>query len=163
MPPLFRRSRGRPPHPDILTPAEWRVVEEVRKGRTNPEIADALDLSPNTVKTHVSSALAKLGFAHRDQLATWEGRPAAAGRASSAATAWTALLGHRRIGPVATAAAGVLVVVAVGIAARAAVGSARGGAGAGAARTPSPAAALEPGVARPCKSPRWWPAKSPHP
>ena len=149
MPSFFRRGRGRPPHPDILTPAEWRVVEEVRKGRTNPEIAEALDLSPNTVKTQVSSALAKLGFAHREQLAAWEGEPAptAGGRASSAATGWTALFARGRTGAVARVGAGILVVAAVGLAARVAVGSARGGDGARAARTPSPAATLEPGAA----------------
>ena len=31
--------RGRPPHPGVLTPAEWRVLEELREGRTNAEIA----------------------------------------------------------------------------------------------------------------------------
>ena len=33
------RGRGRPPHADILTPAEWRVAEAVRHGLSNPEIA----------------------------------------------------------------------------------------------------------------------------
>ena len=32
-------KRGRPPHDDQLTPAEWRVVEAVRHGLSNPEIA----------------------------------------------------------------------------------------------------------------------------
>ncbi len=70
------RRRGRPPHPDVLTPAEWRVLEHVRRGRTNPEIAQALGLSLNTVKTHVSSMLVKLDLADRTSLAAWEGEPA---------------------------------------------------------------------------------------
>ncbi len=150
MPSLFRR-RGRPPHPDVLTPAEWRVVDEVRKGRTNPEIAEALGLSANTVKTHVSSILAKLDFSGRDQLTTWEGQPAAtgAGRASSPGPAWAAFLLHGRAGAVAKGVAGVLLVVAIGLVARAAVGSARGGGGAGAPPTASPAATVEPGAVLP--------------
>ena len=76
---IFRRhARGRPPHPDVLTPAEWRVLQEIREGRTNPEIAERLDLSRNTVKTHVSSMLSKLDLRDRDELAAWRGEPAAA-------------------------------------------------------------------------------------
>ncbi|NIR62070.1 MAG: helix-turn-helix transcriptional regulator, partial [Gammaproteobacteria bacterium] len=45
---LPRRGRGRPPHPDVLTPAEWRVLEHVRDGRSNAEIAERLGLSLHT-------------------------------------------------------------------------------------------------------------------
>ena len=55
------RGRGRPPHPDILTPAEWRVLDLLREGLSNPEIAGRLALSRDTVKTHVGAILAKLG------------------------------------------------------------------------------------------------------
>jgi len=81
--PIFskRRPRGRPSHPDILTPAEWRVLEPLRTGRTNQEIADQLGLSHNTVKTHVSNMLAKLELEHRHELAAWHGAPAEASRA----------------------------------------------------------------------------------
>lgn len=64
-----RRPRGRPSHPDILTPAEWRVLEQLRTGRTNQEIAGHLGVSHNTVKTHVSNMLAKLDVEHRHELA----------------------------------------------------------------------------------------------
>jgi DNA-binding CsgD family transcriptional regulator len=75
---IFRRhARGRPPHPDVLTPAEWRVLDEVREGHSNPEIAERLGLSRNTVKTHVSSILGKLELADREDLAGWRGEPAA--------------------------------------------------------------------------------------
>ena len=65
------RGRGRPPHPDALTPAERRVLEELRKGGTNAEIAVRIGIGPETVKTHVSNMLAKLDLADRSQLAAW--------------------------------------------------------------------------------------------
>jgi DNA-binding NarL/FixJ family response regulator len=34
-----KRPRGRPPHADVLTPAEWRTVYAVQHGMTNAEIA----------------------------------------------------------------------------------------------------------------------------
>jgi catechol 2,3-dioxygenase-like lactoylglutathione lyase family enzyme len=33
------RRRGRPPHDDVLTPTEWRVVHAVQHGMSNREIA----------------------------------------------------------------------------------------------------------------------------
>ncbi|MCH2239815.1 MAG: LuxR C-terminal-related transcriptional regulator [Blastomonas sp.] len=66
-------SRGRPPHPDILTPAEWRVVEGVRHGLTNPAIARLCGLSSDAVKFHVSNVLGKLGLQSRSELRRWQG------------------------------------------------------------------------------------------
>lgn len=66
-------KRGRPAHPDILTPAEWRVVEGVRHGLTNPAIAARCDLTLDAVKFHVSSALGKLGLTSRRELRQWSG------------------------------------------------------------------------------------------
>jgi catechol 2,3-dioxygenase-like lactoylglutathione lyase family enzyme/DNA-binding CsgD family transcriptional regulator len=66
-------KRGRPPHSDILTPAEWRVVEGVRHGLTNPAIATRCDLTVDAVKFHVSSALGKLGLSSRQELQQWSG------------------------------------------------------------------------------------------
>jgi DNA-binding CsgD family transcriptional regulator/catechol 2,3-dioxygenase-like lactoylglutathione lyase family enzyme len=65
--------RGRPRHPDILTPAEWRVVEAVRHGLTNPAIAARQGVSADAVKYHVANALQKLGFANRSELRRWDG------------------------------------------------------------------------------------------
>jgi len=62
-------SRGRPRHSDVLTPAEWRVVEAVRHGMSNPTIARRLGISLDAVKLHVSGALGKLGFEGRRPLA----------------------------------------------------------------------------------------------
>lgn len=66
-------SRGRPPHPDILTPAEWRVIEGVRHGLSNPAIARLCTLSPDAVKFHVSNILGKLGLQSRSELRQWPG------------------------------------------------------------------------------------------
>jgi DNA-binding CsgD family transcriptional regulator len=74
---FFRRhDKGRLPHQDVLTPAEWRVLEHVRQRRTNAEIAVRLGVSVNTVRTHVSSMLAKLEVHDREELARWNGEPA---------------------------------------------------------------------------------------
>lgn len=63
---------GRKRHPEPLTPAEQRVLEEVRTGATNAEIALRLGLSINTVKYHVANMLAKTGLDDRAALARWE-------------------------------------------------------------------------------------------
>jgi DNA-binding NarL/FixJ family response regulator len=53
----------------ILSPREKEVLVLVAAGHTNKAIADALYLSPNTIKTHVSSLLTKLRAGTRVQLA----------------------------------------------------------------------------------------------
>lgn len=66
-------GRGRPPHDDVLTPAEWRVVEAVRHGLSNPAIAARQGVSLDAVKFHVANALAKLGLEDRKALRLWDG------------------------------------------------------------------------------------------
>ncbi|WP_198676198.1 VOC family protein [Kribbella monticola] len=68
--------RGRPRHPDVLTPAEWRVVEAVRHGMSNRQIAGRRGISVDAVKFHVANALLKLGLERRAELRTWRGVPA---------------------------------------------------------------------------------------
>ena len=68
---MERNRGGRPRHPDILTPAEWRVLEELREGGTNAEIAVRLGVSPDAVKYHISNMLGKLGLDDGHRLATW--------------------------------------------------------------------------------------------
>lgn len=70
---MERNRGGRPRHPDILTPAEWRVLEELRRGGTNAEIAVRLGVSPNAVKYHISNMLGKLELEDRHALAAWQG------------------------------------------------------------------------------------------
>jgi DNA-binding CsgD family transcriptional regulator len=71
----FLKRRGRPPYPDILTPSEWRVLEALRRGLTNTEIATELGLTVHGVKYHVSNMLGKLHLEGRDQLAAWRPEP----------------------------------------------------------------------------------------
>jgi len=64
---------GRPPHDDVLTPAEWAVVEGVRHGLTNRQIAARQKVSLDAVKFHVGNALGKLGLDSRKVLRRWDG------------------------------------------------------------------------------------------
>jgi len=64
---------GRPRHDDVLTPAEWKVAEQVRHGMTNRRIAERMGISLDAVKFHVGNALSKLGFASRAELKLWAG------------------------------------------------------------------------------------------
>jgi DNA-binding CsgD family transcriptional regulator/catechol 2,3-dioxygenase-like lactoylglutathione lyase family enzyme len=66
-------ERGRPRHPDVLTPAEWRIAEAVRHGMTNRLIAERQGRSVDAVKYHVANILQKLGFSSRRQLRQWSG------------------------------------------------------------------------------------------
>lgn len=51
------------------------MLEELRRGGTNAEIAVRLGLSPETVKTHIASMLGKLDLADRHELAAWTPAP----------------------------------------------------------------------------------------
>lgn len=64
-------KRGRPPHPDVLTPAEWRVLEELRAGGTYVEIAVRLGIQVGTVKFHARNIRQKLRLETRAQLVAW--------------------------------------------------------------------------------------------
>jgi DNA-binding NarL/FixJ family response regulator len=63
-----RRPAGRHPRLDDLTDREKEVVAWVATGRSNAEIAASLVVSPETVRTHVSRAMVKLGARDRAQL-----------------------------------------------------------------------------------------------
>lgn len=63
--------RGRPPHPDVLTPREWEVLAFVREGMTNEQIASRLGISESGVRFHVSEILSKLGVSGREEAAAW--------------------------------------------------------------------------------------------
>lgn len=64
-------QRGRPPHPDILTPRQWEVLDLVRDGLSDQQIADRLDLTLAGAKYHVSEILTKLGVTSREEAAAW--------------------------------------------------------------------------------------------
>jgi len=59
-----------------LTAREREVLDQLARGRSNREIARELHVSEKTVKTHVSSVLAKLGVQDRTQAALYAVRHA---------------------------------------------------------------------------------------
>ncbi len=84
------RSLQKPPAPDplrALSPREREVLGLVTRGYSNRQIARELGIGDETVKTHVSSVLAKLGVQDRIQAAIFALRHDAAspqsGRAES--------------------------------------------------------------------------------
>jgi DNA-binding NarL/FixJ family response regulator len=48
-----------------LTRREYDVLRRVALGETNPEIAEAMNLSRNTVKSYLQSTFSKLGTRNR--------------------------------------------------------------------------------------------------
>ena len=61
---------GTPPLRDALTPREADVLQQLQLGRSNGEIAVALSVSVETVRTHVRSVFRKLGVKGRRELTT---------------------------------------------------------------------------------------------
>ncbi len=111
------RRRGRPKHPDILTPREWEVLALLREGCTNEQIAERLGIALSTARFHVSEILGKLGVTSRGEAA--RGQPEAApssvrGHALVPPFAFVRRLGRLGAGAQ-VVAGGVLAVVAVGV------------------------------------------------
>lgn len=67
----FSRDRAELPPPDTLTDREIEVIRRVARGLSNTEIGAELFISEATVRTHVSSILAKLDLANRTQAALY--------------------------------------------------------------------------------------------
>jgi predicted ATPase/DNA-binding CsgD family transcriptional regulator len=57
-----------------LSPVERQVTELASRGMSNPDIGQALLMSRNTVKVHLSHVYAKLGVANRAELARFAAR-----------------------------------------------------------------------------------------
>ena len=72
---VARRRRGRAPHPDVLTPAEWRVLGSIRHGLSRRAVAERLGISENAVKYHVANITTKLGVFGMAALRHWPGYP----------------------------------------------------------------------------------------
>ncbi|MER7401150.1 response regulator transcription factor [Streptomyces sp. NPDC000070] len=66
--PVGDRDPARGERLDSLTGREREVLVQVAGGHSNDEIAERLEVSPLTVKTHVNRAMAKLGARDRAQL-----------------------------------------------------------------------------------------------
>jgi DNA-binding CsgD family transcriptional regulator len=50
-----------------ISPRELAVLHEIAAGRSNKEIAEHLNVSPNTVKTHVANLFEKLDASRRTE------------------------------------------------------------------------------------------------
>ena len=67
----LQRTSDLPPTEEPLTGREMDVLRLVAQGLTNQEIAETLVIGVGTVRTHVSSILAKLHLANRTQAALY--------------------------------------------------------------------------------------------
>jgi NarL family two-component system response regulator LiaR len=56
---------------DQLTPTEFQVLRLIGQGKSNDEIADAMFISKNTVRSHIKSIYAKFDTHNRLQLALY--------------------------------------------------------------------------------------------
>jgi len=52
-----------------LTPSQFKVLHLIAAGHTNKEIAERLNISEKTVKTHITAIFSKLGVSNRTQAA----------------------------------------------------------------------------------------------
>ncbi|MPZ49712.1 MAG: hypothetical protein GEU75_10545 [Dehalococcoidia bacterium] len=115
--------RRRRKYDDILTPREWEVLELVREGLTNEEIADRLGISFGTAKYHVAEVLSKLGVSSRqeavrlieEQKPVWAAHPwlslPGLGSIAKGRTAWRITIG---LGAAAAAGSALLLFLALG-------------------------------------------------
>lgn len=73
---VFQVLQGTAPFPPLatLTPREREVLRLLAQGADNRQIAEALVVSENTVKTHIHNILEKLGLQSRSQLAAYARR-----------------------------------------------------------------------------------------
>ncbi len=55
---------------DALTERELEVLQEVARGKTNREVAEALCISPSTVQVHLRNVFDKLGVGSRTEAVT---------------------------------------------------------------------------------------------
>lgn len=72
---MATRGRGRPAHPDVLTPAEWTVLELWRHGLGRRQIAEQRSISGYAVRYHLRNIAGKLGVEHYSELRHWPGFP----------------------------------------------------------------------------------------
>ena len=72
---MVNRTRGRPRHPDVLTPAEWSVLNLWRHGLTMAAIARMRGVSRYAIRYLLRDAAGKLGVDSTAELRHWPGFP----------------------------------------------------------------------------------------
>lgn len=77
----MKRPRGRPRHPDLLTPSEWQVLDWLRHGLSRADIARQRGTSVDAVKYHLANVSDKLGV-RGAALRAWPGVPATSAMSS---------------------------------------------------------------------------------
>jgi len=70
-------SNGGPVGPDLLTAREADVLEHLQRGASNAQIALALGVGTETIRTHARNIYRKLGVSGRRELARLTGHPPA--------------------------------------------------------------------------------------
>jgi DNA-binding NarL/FixJ family response regulator len=70
LPHATHASATTPLLPDVLTPREADVLDQLQLGRSNGEIAAELSVSIETIRTHARSVFRKLGVKGRRELTT---------------------------------------------------------------------------------------------
>lgn len=96
-----RRGRGRPPHPDLLTPAEWEVLDWLRHGLSRRQIARRRGTTLDAVKYHLQNIAGKLGVDGSAAVRAWPGMPLDSARHTGEAPVTDAPLAIRSLGQVA--------------------------------------------------------------
>lgn len=88
---MARRARGRPAHPDVLTRAEWAILDHWRHGMGRLAIARLRDISAYAVRYHLRNISQKLGVEHYSELRHWPGFAATSARKEKTAVNSTSL------------------------------------------------------------------------
>ena len=78
---MVKCQRGRPAHPDLLTPAEWHVLDLVRHGLSRRQVAQARGTTLGAAKYHLANIGDKLGVRGIQALRQFPGYPATGARA----------------------------------------------------------------------------------
>jgi DNA-binding CsgD family transcriptional regulator/catechol 2,3-dioxygenase-like lactoylglutathione lyase family enzyme len=97
---MARGRRGRPPHPDVLTPAEWSVLNLWRHGLSRRTIAARRSMSVYGVRFHLRNITGKLGVEGSSALRHWPGFPATSARAAGRTESMNDSLALGRLGQV---------------------------------------------------------------
>ena len=68
---IYQSASTHTPTGNLLSEREWNVVDLLKRGYSNKEIAYELDISKSTVSFHVSNILNKLKLSSRVEIVVW--------------------------------------------------------------------------------------------